>query len=149
MTRGEIWWATLTKPGGSTPRYHRPVLIVQSDSFTSSGLNTVLVAVITSSTRLADAPGNVALSSEESGLPRRCVVNVSELATIDKSLLTEYVYKLQWAKMAAVETGLKLVLGFAGPDFIDPGEAARRLSELGGTQRNLKPIPRRRPTDKT
>ncbi len=92
MTRGEIWWATLSGSGDSGPGFRRPVLIVQSDSFTGSDINTVVVAMITSNARLARAPGNVALSMKQSGLPRPSVVVVSHLVTMDKSLLTERVH---------------------------------------------------------
>lgn len=59
MQRGEIWWASLGLPRGSEPGYRRPVVIVQSNEFNRSRINTVIVAVITSNLRLADAPGNV------------------------------------------------------------------------------------------
>jgi mRNA interferase MazF len=59
MQRGEIWWASLGLPTGPEPGYHRPVVIVQSNEFNRSRINTVIVAVITSNLRLADAPGNI------------------------------------------------------------------------------------------
>ena len=59
MTRGEIWWATLRDPDASEPGYRRPVLILQSDAFNQSAIQTVIVAVITSNLRVAAAPGNV------------------------------------------------------------------------------------------
>ncbi len=124
MTRGEIWWSTLSNRdgsgGGSGPRYRRPVLIVQSDSFTDSGINTVVVAVITSNTRLARAPGNVALSMKQSGLLKPAVVNVSQLITIDKSMLTERVHELELSEMAAVNQGLRLVLGPSMMSYLEP-----------------------------
>jgi hypothetical protein len=36
MTRGEIWWATLSAPNGSSPGYRRPILIIQANEFTQS-----------------------------------------------------------------------------------------------------------------
>lgn len=88
MRRGEIWWASLPGPTGSGPGFRRPVLVVQSNSFNQSRISTVVVAVITSNLVLAEAPGNVRLSKSEAGLPRVSVVNVSQLLTIDRSLLT-------------------------------------------------------------
>ena len=70
MQRGEIWWADLLPPRGSEPGYRRPVLIVQADTFTKSEIRTVLVIILTSNLRLANAPGNVALSRKSTGLPR-------------------------------------------------------------------------------
>lgn len=141
MTRGEIWWVELPKPGRPRPRrersapsprprasVRRPVLIVQSDSFTESALHTVVVVVITSNIKLAAAPGNVRLSKGESGLSKAGVVNVAALATIDKRLMTERIGCLEPARMAEVEAGLKLVLGISRPEFVDPGEAPRRAA---------------------
>ena len=47
MERGDIWWATLLEPVGSSPGHRRPVLIIQSDAFNRSRINTVVIAVIT------------------------------------------------------------------------------------------------------
>jgi hypothetical protein len=44
--------------------------------------------------RLAAAPGNVRISRRLSRLPNDSVVNVSQLFTLDKSLLTEKVSRL-------------------------------------------------------
>jgi mRNA interferase MazF len=110
MYRGEIWWADLPNPVGSEPGYRRPVLVVQDDAFTQSRINTVIVVVITSNTRLAEAPGNVLLPVEASGLPRPSVVNVSQLLTVDKSFLTERIGSLPRFVQDEVDEGLRLVL---------------------------------------
>jgi mRNA interferase MazF len=110
IRRGEIWWASLRKPRGSEPGYPRPVLIVQSDQFNRSGIDTVIAAMITSNTRLANAPGNVLLARKASGLPKASVVNVSQLMTVDKAFLRERVKKLASNEFAKVEAGIRLVL---------------------------------------
>lgn len=110
MKRGEIWWADLADPVGSSPGYKRPVLIIQSKPFNESRMATVIVAVITSNLALGEAPGNVRLSKSQSGLPKPSVVNVSQIITIDKSLLTEKVTTLLGAVVQEVDDGLWLVL---------------------------------------
>ncbi len=110
MQRGEIWWADLPEPLGSNSGYRRPVLVVQDDEFNQSLINTVIVASITGNTRIARAKGNVLISPNQSGLPKESVINVSQLLTIDKSLLIEYVSTLSENKMEQVENGLRLVL---------------------------------------
>jgi mRNA interferase MazF len=70
----------------------------------------VIVAVISSNLRLADAPGNVLLTARVSGLPKDSVINVSQLLTLDRSSLTEEVGKLPNRQMQDVDTGLRLVL---------------------------------------
>jgi mRNA interferase MazF len=108
--RGEIWWASLGDPTGSGPGFRRPLLIVQSNDFNESAIRTAVCAVITSNLRLAAAPGNVRLTRKASGLPRDSVVNVSQLITIDKRLLTERVGRAPADTLRGIEVGLRLVL---------------------------------------
>lgn len=110
MQRGEIWWAVLPRPKRSEPGYRRPLLIIQSNDFNRSRINTVIAAVITSNLYLAQAPGNVVLSKKTSGLPRKSVVNVSQLITIDKLFLKEKAGALPLENMQEVDTGIRLVL---------------------------------------
>jgi mRNA interferase MazF len=111
MQRGEIWWASLPEPDGAGPGYRRPVLVVQADEFNRSRIETVLAAVLTANVFLATAPGNVLVKARRSGLPKDSVVNVSQLVTLDKRLLTERVKALDDGGMSEVDAGLRLVLG--------------------------------------
>ncbi|MEX2281627.1 MAG: type II toxin-antitoxin system PemK/MazF family toxin [Gemmatimonadota bacterium] len=113
MRRREIWWAELEPPHGSEPGFRRPVLVVQAEAFNRSRLRTVLVAILTSNLRLADAPGNVVVSAIDSGLPKESVVNVTQLLTLDRDYLRDPVGRLPAAVMAHVDAGLKLVLDLA------------------------------------
>jgi len=110
MQRGDIWWATLRLPRGSGPGYRRPVLVVQSDEFNKSRINTVVVAILTSNLRLQAAPGNVLLGKRITKLPRDSLVNVSQVVTLDKSFLTERISRLFADKIKDVDDGLRLVL---------------------------------------
>ena len=110
MQRGDVWWASLPEPFGSMPGYRRPVVIVQADSFNRSRIHTVIAVVLTSNLKLAAAPGNVLLPASSTGLPKDSVANVSQVVTVDKSLLTEYVGHLTVKTMQQIEEGLRLVL---------------------------------------
>ncbi len=110
MQRGDIWWASLRPPTGSEPGYRRPVLIVQSDDFNNSRINTVVVAILTSNLRLQTVPGNMFLTKLSTGLAKDSVVNVSQVVTLDKSFLTERISTISADKMADVDDGLRLVL---------------------------------------
>ncbi len=110
MYRGEIWWANLPDPVGSGPGYRRPVLVIQDDVFTQSRINTVIVVIITSNTQLAEAPGNVLLPREVSGLSRDSVVNISQILTVDKTFLTERIGSLPDYLQEEVDEGLRMVL---------------------------------------
>ena len=111
ITRGSICWADLGEARGSRPARRLPVLVIQSNPFNTSRLNTVIVAVITSNTALAAMPGNAFLPAAVSGLPRDSVVNVTALVTLDKTDLDEPVGHLQASLMNNVDRGLRRVLG--------------------------------------
>lgn len=110
MQRGDIWWANLPEPTGSVSGYRRPVLLIQADAFTRSRIATVIIVAITSNLRLATAPGNVFLPATESGLPKDSVVNVSQIITLGKSMLDEYVERISATTLTRVEKGIRLVL---------------------------------------
>jgi mRNA interferase MazF len=86
------------------------VLVVQSNDFNESAIRTSICAAITSNMRLANAPGNVRITRRVSGLPHDSVINVSQLITLDKQILTENVGRLPAQSMRDVEAGIKLVL---------------------------------------
>lgn len=110
MYRGEIWWANLPDPVGSEPGYRRPVLVTQADTFTQSQISTVIVVIITSNIRLAEAPGNVLLPHGVSGLSRDSVVNASQIFTIDKTFLAERISSLPDYLQEEIDEGLRTVL---------------------------------------
>jgi len=110
VKRGEIWWSELEAASGSEAGYRRPVLIVQSDFFTRSRIQTVIVVPLTGNLSRAKAPGNVLLPECVTGLPRDSVANVSQVAAIDKELLIERVSELPVALVESVDDGLRLIL---------------------------------------
>lgn len=109
-TRGEIYWAELGTRRGSAPAKTRPVLIIQADAYNRSRLATVIAAVITSNTRLADHPGNVFVPAAAAGLPKDSVVNVTGVVTLDRSVLGDRAGRLPKRLMAQVDVGLRSVL---------------------------------------
>ncbi len=112
----------MRQPVGSEPGRRRPVLVVSADGFNRSRIRTVLVAAVTSNLMLSEAPGNVLVEAVESGLPGDySVVNVSQLATLDKGYLGERVGSLGTRTMLVVDDGLRIALAL---------KAAPRLSHL-------------------
>ncbi|MEP7340615.1 MAG: type II toxin-antitoxin system PemK/MazF family toxin [Acidobacteriota bacterium] len=111
MQRGDIWWATLPPAIDSGPSGRRPVVVIQDDEFIRSRIRTVIVVIVTSNLRLAQSPGNVHLPGILCGLDRDSVANISQLYTIDKSRLTDYVATLPGSLMNKIEEGLKLIMG--------------------------------------
>lgn len=111
ISQGEIWWADLPEPSGSAAGYRRPIVVVQGDPFNRSAIGTVVSVPLTSTLRWADAPGNVRLSARSTGLPRDSVANVSQIVSLDQTVLTERVGKLSSAKLDLILAGIDVVLG--------------------------------------
>ncbi len=110
MKRGEVWWADLAEPIGSGPGYRHPVVVVSADTFNASRIATAIVVMITSNLRLGAAPGNVRVTARETGLPKDSVINVSQVVTVDKSVLVEWIGHIPGERLAEVEAGLRIVL---------------------------------------
>jgi mRNA interferase MazF len=110
ISQGDIWWADLPDPTGSGPGFRRPVVVVQGDSFNRSRLATVVCVPLTSNTKWAEAPGNVLLSARLTGLPKESVANVSQIVSLDRTLLTDRLGKLPRTKLSLVLSGIDVVL---------------------------------------
>ncbi len=91
-------------------------MVVQSDAFNASPINTVVVCELTSVLRRANAPGNVLLVPGEGKLPEQSVVNVSRMVTLDKGILGNRIGVLDHERMREVMDGVRLVLEGAQED---------------------------------
>lgn len=111
ISQGDIWWADLPEPAGSGPGFRRPVVVVQGDMFNLSALRTVVCVALTSNIRWAEAPGNVLLQARATGLSRNSVANVSQIVTLDRTVLTERVGRLSRPKLELLLSGIEIVLG--------------------------------------
>jgi mRNA interferase MazF len=120
IQQGDVYWLRFGRPDDSEPAGRRPALVVQHNRFNRSAISTTVVAAITSNLRLAALPGNVRLARGEAGLPHACVVNVSQLRTIDRTRLSERVGAIRPAKLRLVLQGLALLLGTDEAGASDP-----------------------------
>ncbi|HJV66779.1 MAG TPA: type II toxin-antitoxin system PemK/MazF family toxin [Geomonas sp.] len=108
--QGDIYWIEFDEPVGSGPGYKHPHVVVQNDLFNGSKIRTVAVCPLTSNLKRADVAGNVVLEQSESKLPKRSVVNVSQLFTVDKTQLEEYIGTLPPKKVGEILKGINLLL---------------------------------------
>ena len=111
ISQGEVWWTEFGVPRGSKPGFRRPVVVVQGDALNRSRIATVVCVPLTSNLTWADAPGNVLLSSGTTGLLRDSVANISQVVTLDKTVLTDRVGKLSRAKTELLLAGIDVILG--------------------------------------
>lgn len=113
MVRGEVWWADLGLPRGSAPALRRPVLIIGADPYNRSKLRTVTVVVLTTNAQLSALPGNVIVPADLTGLQTDSVVNVTQVATVDRLAAEERICALPDWVMAQVDAGLARALALA------------------------------------
>jgi mRNA interferase MazF len=106
VKRGEVWWADLGLPRGSAPALLRPVVIISADSYNRSDLRTVTVAVLTTNKQLAALPGNVSVPGDIGAVEADSVVNVTQIATVDRHALEDRIGALPDWLMAHVDAGL-------------------------------------------
>lgn len=110
INQGDIYWIDLEEPVGAEPGYKHPHVIVQNNLFNHSNIKTVLVCPLTSNLKRTNAPGNVLLDKKQSKLPKDSVVNVSQVFTVDKDRLEEYVGTVSTRKITEILNGINLVL---------------------------------------
>ncbi len=110
IRQGDVFWVDLGAPSGSGPGFVHPYVVVQNDVLNRSLLNTVVVCGLTSNLKRAESPGNVLLEKDEANLPKRSVVVVSQLYTVDKDDLTERIGALSPARVQQILDGIYLVL---------------------------------------
>lgn len=114
ILQGDIWWADLADPPGSTAGYRRPVVVVQGDAINQSRIGTVICIPLTSNLAWAKAPGNLALNARDTGLDRDSVAQVTLVLAVDKACLTERVGRISPRLLSRLLAGLDLILGRSG-----------------------------------
>ena len=110
IKQGEIYWLDLGEPRGSEPAFLHPHIVVQNNLFNSSRINTVVVCALTSNLKRAKAPGNVLLEKGEANLPKRSVVNISQIYTVNKSDLVEKIGQVSERRMNEIIEGIRLLI---------------------------------------
>ena len=109
IRRGQVWWADLGAPRGSSPGYKRPVVVVQADKFNKTNIESVVVVMSTTNLRLGKMPGNVIVERGIGGLKEDSVINVTQVFTLDKSDLIELLGTLPSEKLGRIDKGLAQV----------------------------------------
>ena len=110
IRNGTIYWVDFSPAKGSEPKGRRPGLVVQNNILNDSNLNTVVMVAITSTMKFGDLPGNVVLRKGEANLPKKCVVNVTQIKSVDKKSIKEEIGTLSSQKLEQVREGIKLIL---------------------------------------
>lgn len=110
IAQGDVFWLDTGPPRVSGPGFRRPHVVVQNDIFNASRIQTTVLCAVTSNLTRAKAPGNLLLRKGEANLPRPSVVNVSQVVSVDKSILREKIGTLSRQRVQEIVAGLRLVL---------------------------------------
>lgn len=110
INQGDIFWVDLGEPSASEPAYRHPHLVLQNNVFNRSRINTVVVCALTSNLERAKSPGNVLLEKGEASLPKRSVVNITQVFTVNKRDLTDKIGSVSRDRMAQVLDGVRLLI---------------------------------------
>ena len=111
IRKGSIYWVNFSPGKGSEPMGRRPGLVLQEDTLNESRISTVLMVAVTSTMKFGELPGNVTLRKGESNMPRRCVINVSQIKAVDKNAIGDLIGALSTRKLHEVYAGVLLVMG--------------------------------------
>ena len=110
IKQGEVYWVDLGEPVGSEPAYKHPHIVIQNDVFNSSLISTVVVCSLTSNITRAGSPGNVLLKKGEANLPKKSVVNISQIYTLNRTDLVEKIGMVSPERMSQITDGVHLLI---------------------------------------
>ena len=110
IEQGAIYWINLGEPSSSEPGYRHPHIVIQNNLFNTSRINTVVVCALTSNLKRALSPGNVSLKKGEANLPKKSVVNITQIYTVNKSDLTEKIGKVSKERIREILSGTQLLM---------------------------------------
>lgn len=116
-SRGDLYWASPARQDAGASgdldshgvALAHPHVIVQDDLFNHSRIATVVVCALTTNPHRASEPGNVLLDPGEANLPRPSVVVVSQISSIAKADLGDYIGSLSEARIEQILDGLRLL----------------------------------------
>jgi len=109
IKQGEIYWVDLGEPGGSAPGYRHPHIVIQNNLFNSSNINTLVMCALTSNLKRGLSPGNVVLKKGEANLPKKSVINITQIYTVDKNDLFEKIGKVNNERLTEILQGIQLL----------------------------------------
>ena len=104
VSQGDIFWISPNESNEIASDHTHPYLVIHGDAF-----DTMVVCALTSNLQRAKEPGNVLLEEGEANLPKQSVVVVSQLTTVAKAQLGEYIGTLTEQRISQVLAGMRFV----------------------------------------
>jgi mRNA interferase MazF len=109
INQGDIYWVELKHEDEPEPGPAHPHVVIQDDLLNHSRIHTVVVCALTSNLKRAKAPGNVLLEAGEANLARQSVVVVSQVSSVAKSQLGEYIGALKEQRVQQILAGMQFL----------------------------------------
>ena len=109
IERGQVWYVNLENGVGSEQSGRRPCLIIQNN-IGNRFSPTVVVAVLTTKLDKHKLPTHVILS-EQSKMPKKSIVLLEQIKTIDKRRVKQYITSLTREDLLKVDKALLISLG--------------------------------------
>jgi mRNA interferase MazF len=100
INRGDVFWISPNETNKIESDYTHPHVIVHDE------LDAVVVCALTTNLKRAKEPGNVLLDEGEANLPKQSVIVVSQVSTVDKTQLGEYIGTLSEQRIQQVVSGI-------------------------------------------
>lgn len=115
IKQGDVYWVLLDTPGGAGPGIAHPHVIVQDDVLNRSRIDTLVVCALTTNMKRAKFPGNVLLEIGEANLPKQSIVVVSQVSTVTRTQLGEYIGSLTRERIRQILAGMRFLQAMTRP----------------------------------
>jgi mRNA interferase MazF len=109
VNQGDVYWVALKDASGSEPGYPHPHVVIQDNVINRSRIHTVVVCALTTNSKRAHEPGNVLLEVGEANLSKQSIVVVSQVSTVDKTQLGEYIGSLTQPRINQILAGMRFL----------------------------------------
>jgi mRNA interferase MazF len=104
VKQGDIFWISPNEENKIASDHTHPHVVIQHDT-----LNTIVICALTTNLKRAKALGNILLEEGEANLPKQSVVSISQVSTVDKSQLGEYIGTLSEERIRQVLAGIQFL----------------------------------------
>jgi len=105
--RGEVWMIDFSPARGSEQAGLRPAVVIQNDVGNQYAATTIVAAITAT---IKPYPVTVVVDKGEGGLPRRSMVNLAQILTLDKSRLQRRLGTLSADRMRMIEEAIRVSL---------------------------------------
>jgi mRNA interferase MazF len=114
VNQGDIYWVPIIDPSGAETSHTHPHVVIQDNAINHSRVSTLVVCALTTNAKRVNLPGNVLLEAGEANLPRQSIVVVSQVSTVEKAQLGNYIGSLTQARIDQILAGMRFLQRISG-----------------------------------